>query len=306
MGDAVTHRSDPHTGRRRSAAPYTLVFTISAVSPVDDSRWARWIGLAAHRAARARGEGLARRRSRRTRAAKSARSSAGTTSPGATSARSRSAGTRSPGGPSDRELADADVPLFEVCFAVVDVETTGGSPSNAALTEVGAVKYRGGECVGSFQTLVDPRCAVPPLISLLTGITDGMVSDAPPVAGVLPSFLEFVRGAVIVGHNICFDLSFLDAALVECGYEPLANTTIDTLVLARRLLGGEVPNHRLHTLGAVLGLEHQASHRALDDARATADLLHLLIERATGYGVLVLGDLVDLMHRPDLRAARVS
>jgi DNA polymerase III subunit epsilon len=267
------------------------------VSPVNDSRWARWIGLAAHRAARARGERLGRRHRRRSRLAPSANGS---------SASGRCIGGSPARGPSVDEPADFDASLFDVCFAVVDVETTGGSPSTAALTEIGAVRYRGGECVGTFQTLVDPGREVPPLISLLTGITDSMVSSAPPASAVLPSFLEFVRGAVIVGHNIRFDLAFLDAALVECGYEPLANTTIDTLALARRLLGADVPNHRLPTLGAVLGLEHRASHRALDDARATADLLHHLIEHATGYGVFVLGDLVDLSLCTELPAARVS
>jgi DNA polymerase III subunit epsilon len=196
--------------------------------------------------------------------------------------------------------------LFDVCFAVLDVETTGASPSSAALTEVAAAKYRGGECVGEFQSLVHPGCGVPPLISLLTGITDDMVVDAPPVSSVLPSLLEFVHGAVIVGHNVRFDLSFLDAALAADGYEPLPNTTIDTLALARRLVRPDVPNCKLRTLAAALRLEHLPSHRALDDVRATADLLHRLIESATGYGVFLLGDLIDLMAKPCLEVQRVS
>jgi DNA polymerase-3 subunit epsilon len=196
--------------------------------------------------------------------------------------------------------------LFDVCFAVLDVETTGASPASAALTEIAAAKYRGGECLGEFQSLVDPGCGVPPLISLLTGITDDMVVEAPPVSSVLPSLLEFVHGAVIVGHNVRFDLSFLDAALDANGYQPLANTTIDTLALARRLVRPDVPNCKLRTLAAALRLEHLPSHRALDDVRATADLLHRLIESATGYGVFVLGDLVDLMAKPCLEAQSVS
>jgi DNA polymerase-3 subunit epsilon len=201
---------------------------------------------------------------------------------------------------------DPGTPLFEVCFAVVDVETTGGSAATSALTEIAAAKYQGGECVGEFQTLVDPGCAVPPLISLLTGITDDMVTGAPPVSNVLPSLLEFVRGAVIVGHNVGFDLSFLDAALGDNGYEPLGNTVVDTLALARRLVRPDVPNCKLRTLATALALEHLPSHRALDDVRATADLLHRLIERATGYDVFVLGDLIDLMARPPLRVTPVS
>ena len=185
---------------------------------------------------------------------------------------------------------DLGAPLFEVCFAVLDVETTGGSPATGALTEIAAAKYRGGECIGEFQSLVDPGCVVPPLISLLTGITDDMVLGAPPVSSVLPSLLEFLRGSVIVGHNVRFDLSFLDSALDDNGYAPLANTSIDTLALARRLVRPDVPDCKLRTLASALRLEHLPSHRALDDVRATADLLHGLIERATGYGVFVLGD----------------
>jgi DNA polymerase-3 subunit epsilon len=203
----------------------------------------------------------------------------------------------------DEELQAA---LIDVCFAIVDVETTGGSPATAALTEIAVAKYRGGRCIGTFQTLVDPRRSVPPLISLLTGITDDMVHDAPAVSSVLPAFLEFVWGAVVVGHNVSFDLAFLDAALAESHRTPLANTTVDTLALARRILVPDVPNCRLRTLAAILDLEHRPSHRALDDVLATADLLHRLIERASGYGVCVLADLIELATSPALPSVRVS
>jgi len=207
---------------------------------------------------------------------------------------------------------DRATPLYDVPFVVVDVETTGGSPSSAALTEIAAARYRGGACLGTYQTLVRPGCPVPPLISVLTGITDDMVAGAPRVSSVLPAFLEFVDGAVLVGHNVRFDLSFLDAALARSGRPPLANTTVDTLALARRLLRPDVPNCKLGTLAAVLRLEHRPSHRALDDVHATADLLHRLIEQATGFGVFVLADLLELpallsaSHGPALRGARVS
>jgi DNA polymerase-3 subunit epsilon len=201
---------------------------------------------------------------------------------------------------------DPGTPLFDVPFAVLDVETTGGSPATAALTEIAVATFRGGERLTTFQTLVDPGCSVPPLISLLTGITDDMVAGAPAVSSVLPSLLEIVDGTVLVGHNIAFDLSFLDAALRASGREPLGNTAVDTLALARRLLRPDVPNCRLRTLAAHLALEHRPSHRALDDVCATADLLHRLIESATGYGVFVLADLVELMSAPALWAARVS
>ncbi len=246
------------------------------------SRWARWVGLTARRAGR------------------SPVGAASSPDAGVVSLSGLDAGQ------DDGPAVDLGAPLFEVSFAVVDVETTGGSPATAALTEIAAAKYQGGECVGEFQSLVDPGREVPPLISLLTGITDDMVLGAPPVSSVLPSLLEFVHGSVIVGHNVGFDLSFLDAALADNGYEPLGNTVVDTLALARRLVRPDVPNCKLRTLATSLRLEHLPSHRALDDVRATADLLHRLIEQATGYDVFVLGDLVDLMTKPAPRAARVS
>src|SRR4051794_20711401 len=104
--------------------------------------------------------------------------------------------------------------LIDVTFVVVDLETTGMSPAGDAITEIGAVKLRAGECLGRFQTIVNPRLPIPPEIIYPTGIPERMVAPAPPVEAVLPSFLEFVgTNAVLVGHNVRFDLSFLGAAL---------------------------------------------------------------------------------------------
>src|SRR5205814_254117 len=82
-------------------------------------------------------------------------------------------------------------PLSEVTFVIVDLETTGGSPATSAITEIGAVKVRGGEVLGEFQTLVNPQIAVPPFIAVLTGITDAMVASAPALSAVLPTFLDW-------------------------------------------------------------------------------------------------------------------
>jgi DNA polymerase-3 subunit epsilon len=189
---------------------------------------------------------------------------------------------------------DLSVALYDVTFAVVDVETTGGGPQTCSLTEIATAKFRGGDCLGTFATLVDPCDAIPPFITSLTGITNDMVRDAPSLAGVLPAFVEFVHGAVIVGHNVSFDLAFLNAALEENDRPPLDNLVIDTLALARRLAAEEIPNCKLGTLAAALELEHRPAHRALDDVMATVDLLHRLIEDATGFGVFRLGQLVEL------------
>jgi DNA polymerase-3 subunit epsilon len=189
---------------------------------------------------------------------------------------------------------DLSVALYDVTFCVIDVETTGGGPQTCSLTEVAAAKFRSGECLGTFATLVDPNDTIPPFITALTGITDAMVTGAPSVPGVLPAFVEFVHGAVLVGHNVAFDLSFLNAALEENNRLPLGNLVVDTLALARRLVDPEVPNCRLSTLASGLSLDHRPAHRALDDVMATADLLHRLIEDATGFGVFRLGQLVEL------------
>jgi DNA polymerase-3 subunit epsilon len=191
-------------------------------------------------------------------------------------------------------LSELGAPLVDTTFVVVDVETTGGSPATDSLTEIGAVRIRGGECLGTFSTLVNPGRAIPPTITVLTGITESMVARAPRVEEVLPSLLEFIGDAVVVGHNVRFDLGFLEAALARSGREPLRPVSVDTVALARRLLRDEVPNCKLGTLAERLRLPHQPAHRALDDALATADLLHVLLERAGSLGVRGLDDLLAL------------
>ena len=189
---------------------------------------------------------------------------------------------------------DLSTPLFDVTFCVLDLETTGGSPRDCAITEIGAVKYRGGDLLGTFQTLVDPGLPIPPLITILTGITEAMVVEAPDIGTALPAFLEFIGNAVIVGHNIRFDMSFLNAAAALHGYPPLSNDTVDTAGLGRRLVREEVRNMRLQTLAAHFRSPVTPIHRALDDARATAHVLHGLLERAGSLGVTNLDDLLQL------------
>lgn len=194
-----------------------------------------------------------------------------------------------------RSFDELGTPLSEVTFVVVDLETTGASAAGGdEITEFGAVKLRGGDCLGTFQTLVNPGVAIPPSITYLTGITQAMVLPAPRVEAVLPGFLEFVGDAVIVGHNVRFDLSFLNFALRREGYGRLPNTFVDTCALARRLVRDEVPNCKLETLATHFRLATRPTHRALDDALATGELLHCLLERAGTLGVLGLDDLLDL------------
>jgi DNA polymerase III subunit epsilon len=202
--------------------------------------------------------------------------------------------TRSLVFPAVGSLDPLSQPLHAVTFCVVDLETTGGSPTTSTITEVGAATYRAGERLGTFQTLVNPCAPMPQEIVALTGITPAMLAPAPTISQVLPSLAEFVGGAVLVGHNLRFDTSFLDAALATTGRSLLDHLRVDTVPLARRLLDDEMPDCTLGTLAAHLGLAHRPTHRALDDALATAELLHLLLERAAAFGVTLLDDLLAL------------
>ncbi|MEU2350869.1 DEDD exonuclease domain-containing protein [Modestobacter sp. NPDC049651] len=197
-------------------------------------------------------------------------------------------------------IDDLGTPLADVTFVVVDLETTGGSPNDSAITEIGAVKVRGGQVLGEFQTLVDPGCAIPPYISVLTGITTTMVATAPRIDAVLPAFLEFARGAVLVAHNAPFDLGFLKAAAAATGTPWPAFASVDTAVLARRLLTrDEVPNCKLATLAPYFSTSTEPCHRALADARATVDVLHGLFERLGPLGITSLEELTGLTRQVD-------
>ena len=193
-----------------------------------------------------------------------------------------------------RSFDELGTPLSEVTFCVLDLETTGGTAADGGITEIGAVKLCGGERVATFRTFVNPGHSIPLQITRLTGISESMVADAPPPDTVLPTFLEFLGDAVIVGHNVRYDLGYLNAAMERSGREKLPNRVLDTLRLARRLVRDEVPNCKLGTLASRFRLPNQPSHRALDDALATGDLLHLLIERAAAFGVCGLEDLIEL------------
>ncbi|MCW2947700.1 MAG: polymerase epsilon subunit [Actinoallomurus sp.] len=194
---------------------------------------------------------------------------------------------------------DLGTPLSGVTFVVVDLETTGGSAKEAAITEIGAVKVLGGEVLGEFATLVDPGMPIPPFITVLTGITQQMAVAAPGIDHVLPSFLEFARGAVLVAHNAPFDLGFLKAACAAQERPWPSPAVVDTVDLARRLLTrDEVPNCKLATLARFFRTATEPCHRALSDARATVDVLHGLLERAGAFGVDTLEELTSFARAP--------
>ena len=189
-------------------------------------------------------------------------------------------------------------PLHEATFVVVDLETTGGSPASCEITEIGAVKVRGGVVLGEFQTLVNPGVPIPSFIAVLTGITDSMVSGAPRLGSVLPSFLEFARDTVLVAHNALFDMGFLKAACSTHGHEWPGPRVVDTARLARQVITrDETPNCKLSSLARYFRSATVPDHRALSDARATVDVLHGLIERLGNLGVRSLDELCTFSSR---------
>ncbi|HSO05180.1 MAG TPA: DEDD exonuclease domain-containing protein, partial [Candidatus Limnocylindrales bacterium] len=193
--------------------------------------------------------------------------------------------------------------LNQVTFVVVDLETDGGSPEGAGITEIGAVKVRGGEVVGQFQTLVHLGRPLPPFIRALTGITDDMLRSAPPLSAALPAFLEFAHGAVLVAHNAPYDVSFLKGACARLDMPWPDPQVVDTARLARHVLTrDEVPNCKLGTLARHFRTEVTPNHRALADAQATVDVLHGLMERVGNLGVHSLTELQGYSSRvPDAR-----
>lgn len=177
-------------------------------------------------------------------------------------------------------------PLRQTPIAVVDVETTGASASfGDRVIEVGVVRIESGRTVREYSQLIDPRRSIGAGVVALTGITPEMVAGQPTFAQQLPLLLEIIRDAVIVGHNVRFDLSFLSREFRCCGMDieqALADATVfDTVRIARRRFGRG--GNGLQSLAPRLGVVPDQAHRALGDARTTAAVFEKLIEPVGGW-----------------------
>lgn len=194
-------------------------------------------------------------------------------------------------------IQDIGTPLHAARFVVLDLETSGGAPHlGAAITEIGAVKVQGGELLDTFSTLINPGHPIPSYITNLTGIDDALVFDAPPIEAVLPDLFHFLEDeeTVFVAQNAPFDLSFLKFAARAHGYSWPAFRVLDTAILARKVLTREeAPNCKLGTLAEFFGTEVTPNHRALDDAKATTDVLHGLFERLAGFDIFTIEEAVN-------------
>jgi DNA polymerase-3 subunit epsilon len=177
-------------------------------------------------------------------------------------------------------------------FTVVDVETTGWEPGEAQITEIGAVRVRRGQVLAHFSVLVNPGTQIPAEISALTGITDAMAGRAAGIAAVMPRFLDFAAGSILAAHHAAFDIGFLQAGAAASGLAWPDFAVLDTVPLARLVLGeGEVTDRKLGTLAAFFRARTLPCHRALPDALATVEVLHGLLGRLALAGVRTLAEL---------------
>lgn len=166
----------------------------------------------------------------------------------------------------------------EITFVIFDFETTGMSPIYGDhICEIGAVKVKGNTTLGQVSTLINPQHPISPGATAVNGITDEMVAHAPLIREVLPAFLKFIEGAILVAHNVPFDLSFLAAAVYEQGLAPLPNLLIDTLILSRKLYP-QYSRHSLDELRQRFQIFYPGAHRGLGDSLTTRDVLWIFLD----------------------------
>ncbi len=202
-------------------------------------------------------------------------------------------------------LADApgeSLLLEDATFVVFDLETTGLRPGSARPCEFGAVRVRRLELEERFETLANPGARLAPAISALTGLRDEELRRAPPVGAAVRRFLAFAGDAVLVAHNARFDMAFLDHETARLTGSRVVATVVDTVGLARRLLGRQPAN--LAALSYRFATDARPCHRALPDAEATAEILLCLIGMAQERGARTVADLVELSATKPRRVHR--
>ena len=169
-------------------------------------------------------------------------------------------------------------------FTVFDIETTGMSPTCDRIVELAAVRVSTDGHYLRYQTLINPERMIPPDVISVHHITDAMVASAPVFAEIAPDFMEFAAGSVLAGHNIRFDLGFLQESLARCGMQTWQGQTLDTLKLVRKTYPG-LPSYRLQYLRKLFQLDdlsEQAAHRAGADVEWTVQLLGITLDKLSG------------------------
>lgn len=187
--------------------------------------------------------------------------------------------------------------VSDATFVLTDVETTGTSPKSNRVIEIGAVKLRDGDVVDRFDRLVNPHCSIPSRITQITGITTGMVFDAPPIEDVLPDYLDFLGDGIFTAHNATFDSGFINAELGRVDRGTLSNETLCTLRLARRLLPG-LDSKGLSRLTSFYDIDVADRHRALGDAEATSIVLRRLLRQLDfEHGIETVEEVLGFQYR---------
>ena len=197
-----------------------------------------------------------------------------------------------------KELAtDSKNQSLDGSFVVFDLETTGFSPVKNKIIEIGAVRVEKGRVTDRFSTFVNPEEPIPWRIEQLTSISDRMVADAPRIDDVLPAFIRFCEGAVMVAHNASFDMSFFRENAAKCGLS-CDYTYVDTVALARVLLPG-LSRYKLDNVAKALGISLAHHHRAVDDAECTAHIYEKMIGMLQERGITDLDGMNELGRSTD-------
>ncbi len=194
---------------------------------------------------------------------------------------------------------------FPAEFVVLDVETTGLKPSQQRIIEVALIRVSPHGAPIRWSSLVNPGRPVPAYISQKVGINDAMIADAPEFRSIAPTIVEILDELPVVGHNIAFDLSFINTELMRCGLPRLVNTPIDTLTLTSQLVS-EARRLNLADVARAMGIDSRTSHRAMPDAETTLEVFRLLLMRAREKGLSTLDDLVrtSASARPSSRVRK--
>jgi DNA polymerase-3 subunit alpha (Gram-positive type) len=191
------------------------------------------------------------------------------------------------------KTSDVNRKIAETNFVFFDVETTGLSPAfGDRVCELAMVQWQGGQAVAVFHSLINPGRPISRAASAINGLTDELVAKAPYFTEVAPDILKFVRAAVLVGHNAAFDLGFLNHHLCNLQMDPIENTVIDTLALARRCF--KFPSNNLGNIARTLGLPITEEHRALGDVNTTISIFQRFLEDLKDLNIESVGQLIDL------------
>ncbi len=186
---------------------------------------------------------------------------------------------------------DLDASVDTLLFTAFDFETTGLYSASDRVCEIGAVQFRGAAVTAEFSELVNPGVPIPPDAGAVSGISDIMVADKPPIAQMLPVFMEFIGDSILVAHNAEFDVGFLRAALHREGLSDVANSIIDTQILAQKAFPRR-RSYSLQNLAEELNIPPGAAHRAFDDAVVCMRLFRECVNALSFMGDLSLREVL--------------